>query len=303
MGKKVIEILLFVFLFTSLFADETDNFTYSKIELKDSSQIINEKFNYYLQKGIDDANLLNKGNDKKVLYKSLKKYINDKTSDESIITDLYKDKSLDIIGIKKSDSIYKNWTLREGLSLGKKNTFIGSVVNFNGVQIGVDKLEHMFRTGRILFGAWDRGWEFNHVLKLSYFMEKWLLGGNRIGASIISYGDLSANFNGIRLWNDLLGNYPDPLGRQISPYIVFENNFWYLQNEVDLNNYIDDSFNERINNSIFSHKSSIEKFAENVKEAKEEGIVENVGYSENKETMDILILKYGEYSENVINNN
>lgn len=112
-------IIFLSFIFQS-FADETDNFTYSKIELIDSSQIINEKFNYYLQKGIDDANLLNKGNDKKVLYKSLKKYITDKTSDESIITDLYKDKSLDIISIKKSDSIYKNWTLREGLSLGKK---------------------------------------------------------------------------------------------------------------------------------------------------------------------------------------
>ena len=107
-------IIFLSFIFQS-FADETDNFTYSKIELIDSSQIINEKFNYYLQKGIDDANLLNKGNDKKVLYKSLKKYITDKTSDESIITDLYKDKSLDIISIKKSKSIYKNWTLREGL--------------------------------------------------------------------------------------------------------------------------------------------------------------------------------------------
>ena len=295
-------IIFLSFIFQS-FADETDNFTYSKIELIDSSQIINEKFNYYLQKGIDDANLLNKGNDKKVLYKSLKKYITDKTSDESIITDLYKDKNLDIISIKKSESIYKNWTLREGLSLGKKNTFIGSVVNFNGVQIGVDKLEHMFRTGRILFGALDRGWEFDNVLKLSYFMERWLLGGNRIGASIISYGDLSANFNGIRLWNDLLGNYPDPLGREISHYIVFEENLWYLQNEVDLKNYIDESFDERINSSTFSHKSSTEKFAENVEEAKEEGLVENVGYSENKEVMDNLILKYGEYSENVINKN
>ena len=59
-------IIFLSFIFQS-FADETDNFTYSKIELKDSSQIINEKFNDYLRKGIDDANLLNKGNDKKVL--------------------------------------------------------------------------------------------------------------------------------------------------------------------------------------------------------------------------------------------
>ena len=70
-----------------------------------------------------------------------------------------------------------------------------------------------------------------------------------------------------------------------------------------LKNYIDESFDERINSSTFSHKSSTEKFAENVEEAKEEGLVENVGYSENKEVMDNLILKYGEYSENVINKN
>ena len=303
MKKLLLLTIIFLSFMVYTFADETDNFTYSKSEIVDSSQLINEKFNNYLRKGIDAANLLNKGNDKKVLYKSLKKYITDKTSDDSIITDLYKDENIDKIAIKKSESIYKNWTLRDGLSLGKKDPFIGSVINFNGVQIGVDKLEHMFRTGRILFGALDRGWEFENVLKLSYFMERWLLGGNRIGASIISYGDLSANFNGIRLWNDLLGNYPDPLGREINPYIVFEENFWYLQNEVDLKNYIDESFDERINNSVFSHKSSTEKFSENIKEAKEEGLVESVGYFENKETMDNLILKYGEYSENIINNN
>lgn len=302
MKKWLFAILISIGFINQTFADETDNFTYSKIEIIDSSQMINEKFNNYLQKGIDDANLLDKGNNKKVLYKSLKKYITDKTSKDSIITDLYKDKNIDIIAVKKSDSIYKNWTLKEGLSLGRKDQFIGSVINFNDVQIGVDKLEHMFRTGGILFSALDRGWEFKNVIKLSYFMERWLLGGNRIGASIISYGDLSANFNGVRLWNDLLGNYPDPLDRKIEPYIVFENNLWYLKNQVDLRNYIDESFDERINNSVFSHKSSIEKFAENVKEAKEEGLVDNVGYSENKETMDNLILKYGEYSENIINN-
>ena len=303
MKEKFIKILLFICLSISLFADETDNYTFSKTKIADSSQLINEKFNEYLQKGIDDANLLNRGNNKKVLYKSLKKYITDKASKDSIITDLYKDKNIDMININKSDSIYKNWTLKEGLSLGRKNTFIGSVINFSDVQIGVDKLEHMFRTGGILFNALDRGWEFNHVLKLSYFMERWLLGGNRIGASIISYGDLAANFNGIRLWNDLLGNYPDPLGREIKPYIVFKDNLWYLENQVDLRNYIDESFNERINNSIFSHKSSIKKFKKNVNKAKEEGIVENVGYSENKEIMDNLILKYGEYSKNIINSN
>ena len=303
MKEKFIKILLFICLSISLLADETDNYTFSKTKIADSSQLINEKFNEYLQKGIDDANLLNRGNNKKVLYKSLKKYITDKASKDSIITDLYKDKNIDMININKSDSIYKNWTLKEGLSLGRKNTFIGSVINFSDVQIGVDKLEHMFRTGGILFNALDRGWEFNHVLKLSYFMERWLLGGNRIGASIISYGDLAANFNGIRLWNDLLGNYPDPLGREIKPYIVFKDNLWYLENQVDLRNYIDESFNERINNSIFSHKSSIKKFKKNVNKAKEEGIVENVGYSENKEIMDNLILKYGEYSKNIINSN
>ena len=303
MKEKFIKILLFICLSISLLADETDNYTFSKTKIADSSQLINEKFNEYLQKGIDDANLLNRGNNKKVLYKSLNKYITDKASKDSIITDLYKDKNIDMININKSDSIYKNWTLKEGLSLGRKNTFIGSVINFSDVQIGVDKLEHMFRTGGILFNALDRGWEFNHVLKLSYFMERWLLGGNRIGASIISYGDLAANFNGIRLWNDLLGNYPDPLGREIKPYIVFKDNLWYLENQVDLRNYIDESFNERINNSIFSHKSSIKKFKKNVNKAKEEGIVENVGYSENKEIMDNLILKYGEYSKNIINSN
>ncbi|MBN1467230.1 MAG: hypothetical protein JW924_00760 [Fusobacteriaceae bacterium] len=301
MGKKVIQILLFVFLFTNLFADETDNFTYSKVSQKDSYEVINEKFNYYLQKGIDDANEKGKGNNKKVLYKSINKYITDKKYKDSIVRDINKDENIDLIPVKKENSIYYNWNLVNGMSLGKKGTYMAGVINFNGVQIGIDKLEHIFRAGRILFNSFDKGNSMKSVFNESYFLERWVLGGNRIGASIISYGDLSANFNGMRLWNDMLKNHPDPLGREIEPYIVYENDKWVLKNKVDLRNYIDDSLNERINPCIFSHKSSTKKFLNNVNSLKEKGLVDTFGYSENKEIFDKLILKYGEYGKYILN--
>ena len=159
MGKKVIQILLFIFLFTNLFADETDNFTYSKVSQKDSYEVINEKFNYYLQKGIDDANSKGKGNNKKVLYKAINKYITDRNFKDSITLDIYADKNIDLINVKKEDSIYYNWNLVNGMSLGKKGTFMAGVINFNGIQIGIDKLEHMFRTGEILFRLMDKGYK------------------------------------------------------------------------------------------------------------------------------------------------
>lgn len=302
MKKNLVLILIFLSISGIIFADETDNFTYSKVDLEDSTQILNDKFNYYLQMGIADANKEEKGSDKKNLYKSIKKYITDKIPETSIVRDIYSDNDMDLIHITKKNSIYSNWTLRNGMSLGKDGTFIAGIINYNGTQIGMDKLEHIFRTGRILFAAWDRGWEFENVMKLSYFMERWLLGGNRIGASIISYGDLAANFNGVRLWNDFLKNYPDPLGRELGPYIAYIDGMWILQETVDLRNYIDDSLDERINSSIFSHKSSTEKFSKNVEEAKEKGLVEKSGYSENKEIVDELVLKYGEYADYIINN-
>lgn len=296
------KILIFLMVLNiSIYADETDNFTYSKVELEDISYIINMKFNFYIQKAIDDTNALNRGENPRYLYKSIKKYITDKTGKNSIIRDLYEDKEIDIIHISKGESIYKNWTLREGLSLGRKNTFIGSIINFNNTQIGIDKLEHLFRTGRILYIFLDRGWEFENVLKLSYFMERWLLGGNRIGASILSYGDLTANFNGIRLWNDFLGKYPDPLDRNLGPYIVFQDNLWILAKEIDLRNYIDESFDESINNSYFSHKKSRDKFWKNIEEAKNIGLVDKVGFEENPEILRKLIKKYGVYAIYILN--
>ena len=302
MGKKVIQILLFIFLFTNLFADETDNFTYSKVSQKDSYEVINEKFNYYLQKGIDDANSKGKGNNKKVLYKAINKYITDRNFKDSITLDIYADKNIDLINVKKEDSIYYNWNLVNGMSLGKKGTFMAGVINFNGIQIGIDKLEHMFRTGEILFRLMDKGYKIEGILNKSRFLERWFLGGNRIGASIISYGDLSANFNGIRLWNDMLKNYPDPLGREIPAYIAYENDKWILKNKVDLRNYVDYSLNERINPCIFSHKSSTKKFQNNVKDLKNKGLVDTYGYEENKEIFDELIIKYGKYGKYILNN-
>lgn len=298
---KIILFLIALILSSPLYSDETDNFTFSKVTLDDSSKIINEQFNEYVLKALDDANNSGKTKNDRDLYKSLKKYITDKTGKRSIIRYLYKYEGVAIIHITKNQSIYKNWTLREGTSLGKKNTFIASIINFNGTQIGMDKLEHLFRTGRILYVFLDKGWEFENVMKLSYFLERWFLGGGRIGASITSYGDLAANFNGIRLWNDFLGKYPDPLGRKLGPYIALEDEMWVLKEEIDLRNYIDDSFDERINNSVFSHKSSKDKFAKNIQEAKRAELVDEVGYSENLEIINNLINKYGIFAVEIIN--
>jgi hypothetical protein len=123
-----------------------------------------------------------------------------------------------------------------------------------------------------------------------------------ITTGVKAYGDLSANFNGMRFWNHVLQNYDDVLGKEynIGPYVVCQGNKWVQIKEMDWADYIDDSFDEGLNCSGFPNK-------------KMRGLVQNrlailereTGIKHtcpmDQEKIDSVIPKYGIFAKDLIN--
>src|SRR5690606_31300933 len=132
---------------------------------------------------------------------------------------------------------------------------MSAIINLGGHKIGVDKLEHLFDRGYAYFEEHylnKKGIE--ETLINGVWWEKALYGGKKWGTGVFSYGDLAANFNGMRFWNDILGKNRDVLGESIDPYILCHDNKWIQINQVDITHYIDASYDEAINCSKFTTK-------------------------------------------------
>ena len=92
------------------------------------------------------------------------------------------------------------------------------------------------------------------------------------GTGVMSYGDLAANFNGMRFWNHILNKNEDILGRPLGPYVLCENNKWVQGKSIDWKNYIDESFDESINCSLFREEIMVKKVRERIKAIPFDGI-------------------------------
>jgi hypothetical protein len=104
-------------------------------------------------------------------------------------------------------------------------------------------------------------------VKKGIFGEKFFLGGQKIGNGVFSYGDLSANFNGMRFWNHMLQKRNDVLGvdYNIGPYVSCVNDKWVKEKELDFRNYVDESMNESINCSKYPSDNTLRKFKNRLK--------------------------------------
>ena len=57
-------------------------------------------------------------------------------------------------------------------------------------------------------------------------MEYFNLGA--YGTGVMSYGDLAANFNGMRFWNHILGKRKDILNQDLGPYVKCKDRKWVV---------------------------------------------------------------------------
>ena len=248
-------------------AAEVDQFTRRNEFLSDSSELLNTKANLAIENSINAANLKGKACSEKVLYKELRKYFSNHVRGE-LIKDVLANPDMPKRHISLKDSVYRDWTFWDGLGMGftllsRKAITMSDVMRVGDQEVGVDKLEHMFGQG---FSYFKKNYLKEKgelaAVKKGIFFEKYLLGGQKMGNGVFSYGDLSANFNGMRFWNHMLLLRDDVLGVDfnLGPYITCENNIWVKAKELDLKNYIDDSVNETINCSKFPSENTLNKF-------------------------------------------
>jgi hypothetical protein len=272
-------IALVIILMGQSFAAEVDAFTNSHKDYEDISEFINAFSNSGIEDSVKKANLkienCNSSRSEKVLYKELTKYFANHSKGKLVKRLLYSD---DIPKVKTPllESVYSSFTTFDGKRLGgraakKSKDRLSPVIRVGDQLIGIDKLEHMFGMGHIYFkGHYLKNKKLKRVLKNGIFREKIFLGGQMFATGVFSFGDLGANFNGMRFWNHMLLKESDVLGKEynLGPYIkCVDNKFLVNQDKpLDFRNYVDASMDETINCPKFARKTAAKKFLKAIEE-------------------------------------
>ncbi len=300
MNQLFIPILLLVSSPLALGA-ETDTFSKRSEPLADSSEIINARANKYIQDSIKALNGQDHYCSEDLLYTELRKYFSNHTTGRlaiEIIEDDAIPKRMVILG----ESVYRSWRPWDGLGMGltlakRSGMTVSSVVKVGTKLIGTDKFEHFFGQGFYYFtDGYLKGKGEISALKKGILKEKTILGGNKFGNGVFSYGDLAANFNGMRFWNHLLQSREDVLGRDynLGPYIACENHKWVQVKKIDFRDYIDSSMDEAINCSKFPAKATVERFVHEVNDL-------GMNCPVDPQKVEELSAKYGKMAKWIIN--
>ena len=151
----------------------------------------------------------------------------------------------------------------------------------------------------------QRGEPLHNVFRIGISSEETVLGKSVFSAGIFSYGDLSANFNGMRFWNHVLQKSDDVMGKSfnIGPYIECQNKYWKQVARVDLRNYFDWASDEGINWSRFATEKSAGKVRKQLLELTRRNKASQIAYKcpmDGRKLRD-MVKKYGDFAPWFIN--
>lgn len=251
-------------------AAEIDHYSLPSQAIPDSAPIVHKKIQNYLQEAIKEANLQGLCRED-VLYEKMRLYFNNHTKGQ-LAKDIIYDESFPSVRMKLGKSVFRDWSVFNGFLLGRDKAkesplALGPIMRISDHVIGTDKIEHFFGSGfRYFQRHHKKGKDLLKVLKRGVFLEKTILGGNFIATGVFSYGDLAANFNGMRFWNHVLQQDDDVLGRDqnLGPYVSCSEGQWVQVKEINLEDYLDDSFDESRNCSKFATSRGFEKYTSRV---------------------------------------
>ena len=131
----------------------------------------------------------------------------------------------------------------------------GEVRLVTPILVSSDKFSHFFNRSLGLFkrleGSDERS--FDHLLRRNLWLEDSLFGSKSTG--VAAYGDLVANFQGVRFWIHLLGRgfdgspLADPLtGAGEEPLVSCSpDGEWVRNREPDIRDYLDPAWDEALN--------------------------------------------------------
>ncbi len=244
------------FPFGKVYSSEIDSFHGRYKDIDDSLDILNEKVNELLQRAVKQANLTIYRCNERFFYLNLRRYfwnhILGEFPDWVIKTD-----KIERIEVPVEESIYRDFDWRApivGFYSQRIKDASGAVLRVDGHLVGTDKFEHFFGSGFRYFNTfYRRGGTLEDVLEIGWLAETGLMGAWTTG--VMAYGDLVANFQGMRFWNHLLAKNEDVFGSDEKynpgPYVKCKNFSWKIVGEFDWRNYVDHAWDEGINCSKF----------------------------------------------------
>lgn len=235
-------------------AAEIDSFTQRREPLPDATAALNRWFNQRLQAGVERTNdEMEDGCRPEQLYDNIRMSFASPFVGHFIAEVLDRSSTVPGQRVLLKQSIYRDLGLIDAISMHMKD--LSSVMNVRGTLVGTDKLGHFVVEGWSYF---ERAYldhdSVEAALRWGEFTERTYFGLMTTG--IYSYADLAANFDGMRFWVHLLGEYRDPLDRRFfrrSPYVKCKQRFWTGEHywkvvkRVHLEDYVNPAWDEAVN--------------------------------------------------------
>lgn len=301
MKKKAV---LFATLLTisNVYSSEIDPFNNRSTPLKDSLPAINAKANLMMKEALLKLNKKDHQCSEKKLYKSMRKVFRNQYTSK-FGKWIVKTDELDKMTTNTSESIYKEFKWYQAIIPGlwaKINDPAGQIINVGGVLVGTDKFEHFSGSGYLYFKKFYlKGKTLEDAMNIGYKAETGLMGATMTG--VMSFGDMVANFNGMRFWNTMLAKNVDVLTKEeVSPYLSCVDNKWEIQREVDFSEYIDHAWDEGINCSWMRTESLLRKVKDRIQEYNDE-TGENLGCPLDPQALERDGAKYKDLPIQIIN--
>ena len=141
-------------------------------------------------------------------------------------------------------------------------TKLDVTLNVNGVYFGTDKLSHFLGSGFEYYRKYLKYLDDNSpamaealAVKWGVKMENGIIGLQAVG--VFSYGDLEANFQGLKMAEDFC--------RADEAKLKLVRKNWVLAHKIDFREYVNPNWDESFNRSTYTQKR-LESVKENVKQ-------------------------------------
>ena len=288
-------VILLLLLTMSLYGAEVDNFSQRHISLPDSLNLLNTLTNDSLNEALKKTKQCREDH----LYETLRQHFH-KLAQKTLSDQIMKSNRLGFNKIRTpfKKSVYQDFNFSDGFILTSFKSFsLAELIQVDGVYLGMDKLRHFWGKGHHYFKLYslNQG-PLDDALKYGWNEENSFLGFWTTG--VVSYADLSANFHGMRFWNHILQKKEDIFGQNLGPYVECQNGRWAQVKQMDFANYVDQSFDESINCSVFRNERILKKIQNRMRILSEEG---NIELTCPMESIDSLKDQYGDLAPYLLN--
>ncbi|OUR94164.1 hypothetical protein A9Q84_17835 [Halobacteriovorax marinus] len=253
---KSLFLCIFISLSFNLQASELDSLTRRYEPLKDSTDFFNAEINSRILRVVAKANkkdLNGESCNPKSLLKSTRNILVAGISGMYIfsplqkIVDSKKSVGFERLRTKHKESIYRFIKFYQKPVL--KAFPLSPIIKINDVIIGGDKFSHFFNLGYEYFSKLQKGKKtLIEMLEHSRSVEEHFWGGPT--TSVISMGDLSTNYQGLRFFGHLTGVGIDPLTGEANsknPIVTCVDGEFVQSRLFDLRSYVDHAWDEGIN--------------------------------------------------------